>query len=309
MKIKSKIIKTLLIVIILQIQGCNNEKNEERNNNTTAVKNDTLVEYSLKNIPKNLDKYKNEALILGTFHFNRSTDGSDVVAQKHIDVTTQNSQADIELLVDKIVIEFKPTKIVVEWMPKFQKDFDSLFVEYKNGNWKLGKNEAFQIGFRVADRLGLSGVICIDNKPPQPETVTSVDDWEAYALDLGQKDLWKEYDDVNNVFNNYLDNLQDTLGLLDYLKVLNSHEVAARTKQFFFKGLVNLGHGDKYVGADLTGHWYRRNTRIFVNARNALENPNERLLIIYGNGHKWILEEMLKGSGEFEVRDVNTILK
>lgn len=299
---------SVALFLIIIAYSCNNKTNKEAPN-LNSKKQDTLVTYSIKNIPKNLDKYKNEALVLGVFHFNKSTDGSDIVGKKHIDISTEDSQKDIAFLVDKIVTEFKPTKIAVEWMPKFQEEFDSLFVEYKKGNLKLPKNEAFQIGFRVAHKMNLSGVYCIDNRPPQPETVTSVDDWDAYAAELGQENSWKEYDKVNNTFNNYLDNQQDQLGLLDYLRLLNSPEVAIRTKQLWFTGLVNLGYKDKYVGADLTGYWYRRNTRLFVNARNILEQPNERLLVIYGNGHKWIFEEAFKGSGEFKVRDANDFLK
>jgi len=77
--------------------------------------------------------------------------------------------------------------------------------------------------------------------------------------------------------------------------------MSARNKKFWLTGLVNLGYDDQYVGADLTGHWYRRNTRIFVNARNLCENKKERIFIIYSNAHKWLLDELSEGSPEFTV--------
>lgn len=75
-------------------------------------------------------------MVLGSFHFNRSRDGSDVVAKNHLDITTPESQTYLEQLVEKIAME---------WRPSYQSIFDSLLTEYKNDSWELGKNEAFQI--------------------------------------------------------------------------------------------------------------------------------------------------------------------
>ena len=51
---------------------------------------------------------------------------------------------------------------------------DSLFGEYVKGNYVLEKHETFQIGFRVAKKLGLSKVYCIDNNPPFADFINSL---------------------------------------------------------------------------------------------------------------------------------------
>lgn len=98
-----------------------------------------------------------------------------------------------------------------------------------------------------------------------------------------------------------MDTIQNHVYLYDYLRLINSEKNRYRTKQLWTTGLVNLGHGDKYVGADLLGKLYRRNSRIFANAKNLLAEEKGNLLIIYGGAHKWVLDELFESSPEFEV--------
>jgi hypothetical protein len=72
--------------------------------------------------------------------------------------------------------------------------------------------------------------------------------------------------------------------------------------------MVHLGAGDKYVGADLTGNWYRRNTRIFTNVFKELGNSPERVLIVYGATHKFALDEIFEAAPEFEVVQITDLL-
>ena len=233
---------------------------------------DSLVNASIAQIPQVSTGYKHEVMVLGSFHFDRSRDGSDIIAKNHLDITSEENQKAIEELSSQIVSEFKPTIIALEWRPNSQRRIDSLYQEFQNGNWPLGKHESFQLGFRIAKAMGLSKLHCVDNRPPQPETVTSLEDWEAYSKNMGHDSLWFEYEEDNSAYNAYMDALQNDLGVSEYLKALNSPTNLKRSKQLWLTGLVNLGHGDLYVGADLTGHWYRRNTRIFVNIRNEKAN-------------------------------------
>ncbi|QSE98968.1 DUF5694 domain-containing protein [Fulvivirga lutea] len=265
----------------------------------------SAVNKAIENLPPQLTKYKHKVMVLGTFHFNRSGDGSDVVAKNHLDISTNESQNQIEVLTDSIVHNYQPTIIAVEWLPKYQPTIDTLYNYYLYNNWELKTNEAFQLGFRIAKKAGLNKVHCIDNRPPQPETVVSVDDWEAYGDSLDQMSIWQEYDQVNKTYNTYMDSLLTKLSLKEYLSLINSSEVLKRNKMLWLTGLVNLGYGDKYIGADLTRHWYRRNTRLFVNTRNLCKTDEERVLIIYGQAHKWILDELFEASPEFDVVQPN----
>lgn len=288
----------LLMVLLI---SCSNGKTSNQVANSPKSL-DSIIDKSITEIPRVSTGYKHEVMVLGSFHFDRSKDGSDIIAKNHIDVVSEENQKAIEELTSKIVSEFKPTIVALEWRPNSQGRIDSLYQEFQNGNWPLGKHESFQLGFRIAKTMGLSKLYCVDNRPPQPETVTSLEDWEAYSKSMGHDSLWFEYEKDNGTYNTYIDRIQKDLGVSEYLKTLNSPTNLKRSKQLWLTGLVNLGHGDRFVGADLTGHWYRRNTRIFVNIRNLAQTKNERILVIYGNAHKWILDELFNGSPEFVLK-------
>lgn len=266
------------------------------------------IEKLANNIPSLKTDTQNKVMVLGVFHFDRSMDGSDVVAKNHLDITSNQNQAILDSLIS-ILAEFHPTKIVVEWQPQWQGYIDSLYALYRQDAYTLGKNETFQLGFKLAKKLGHEKIFCVDTNPPMPETVNSIDDWDQYAADLGQTELWHKYDAQNEQYLTYLDTLQNSLNVLDYLQLINSSKNMERTKQLWTTGIVDVGHGDKYLGADLLGRWYRRNVRIFVNSKNLVSKPNENLLIIYGNAHKWILDELFDSSPEFEVTQLNDLLQ
>ena len=128
----------------------------------------------------------------------------------------------------------------------------------------------------------------------------AIEDWERYADSLGHLELWQAYDHENTAYNTFMDTVQNHLFVTDYLRLINSRENTIRTKQLWTTGLVNVGHGVNYLGADLLGRWYRRNSRLYVNAKNLVEG-DENLLIIYGGAHKWILDELFESSPEFQV--------
>ena len=260
-----------------------------------------VTDHLIEQIPTAKLGYEHQAMVFGTFHFNKGTDASDIVGQNILDVTSEENQAQLEQITDRIAKEYRPTVVAIEFMPSVQNKIDSLYAAYLDGTWSLGLNEAFQIGFRVAKKAGLEQVHCIDNRPPQPESVVSLDDWDAYAEEMGYASIWYEYDAPNAAYNTYLDSIKSDLNLVEYLQVLHSENNLVRSKELWLTGLVNLGHGDNFAGADLTGHWYNRNTRIFVNARNLATTKLDRILVIYGNAHKWILDELFDSSPEFEL--------
>ncbi len=291
-----------LIILLIVFQSCvqdNNRASDLEANSSSSL--DSITLNNINNIPQFTTGYKHKAMVLGTFHFNRSTDGSDVVAKNQIDVMTEENQKLIEELVNRIANDYKPTIIAVEWMPSYQGRIDSLYIKYKETG-ALPKNEAFQIGFRLAKKMDLPTIYCVDNRPPQPESVMTMElDFDDFLKSLNQESLVNEYDEDNKAYNNYMDNLLGKSDVIQHLKTINSKENKKRYKALSFTGLVNAGYKDNYVGADFTGMWFQRNTRIYVNTRNLAKTKNERVLIIYGAAHKWVLDDIFEGSPEFEL--------
>ncbi|MCK6609162.1 MAG: DUF5694 domain-containing protein [Flavobacterium sp.] len=247
-------------------------------------------------------------MILGTFHFNFAENVSDVKGENNFYVHSEKRQKELLILIKKIK-KFNPTKIAVEMMLPDQPLLDSLFNEYLTNNWKLGNSEVYQIGFKLAKELRLKGVNCVDNRPVQVEVDTTIPDLELYASQRGELIKWEAYNEPNNLTNTYIDSLRTEMTITDYLVFLNNEIVKHRYKQFFLTGLVDVGVGHNYIEADLTGYWNRRNTRIFSNIKKLVVSENERILVIYGNSHAWMLEELFSGSHEFNVIKAERILK
>lgn len=266
------------------------------------------VKKAIDNFPALKKNTRTPIMILGTFHFNFAENGSDVKGKNDFDVYSEKSQNELYILNEKIR-KFKPTKIAVEMMLPDQPTMDSLFKAYSSGAWELGRNEVYQIGFRLAKELGLNGVSCVDTRPEQVEVDTTISDWELYAKQRGELEKWEAYNVPNTKANGYIERLRKSMAIKEYLIFLNHENVKRRYKQFFLTGLVDVGAGDTYIGADLTGYWYRRNTRIFSNIKKLVASENERILVIYGNSHAWVLEELFATSPEFEIIGVDTILK
>lgn len=250
---------------------------------------------------------RTEIMILGTFHFSHADNASDVKGEDNLEIESETRQAELRAVIDRLK-RFKPTRIAVEMMATDQARQDALFKAYADGTWTLGQNETYQLGFRLARELGIDGVSCVDTRPPQVEVDATVEDWEAYARDRHELAKWQAYNEPNRQANAYIDALKSRMTLVEYLRFMNDGKTKRRFKQFFLTGLVDVGVGDTYLGADLTGYWYRRNTRIFSNIKRLVEDKNDRILVIYGASHAWVLEELFEASPEFQVVDVETVL-
>ena len=98
-----------------------------------------------------------QALLMGTFHYHNP--GADVAKTKAFDVLSMGSQEQLDSLT-KLIRDFNPSKIFVEWSFKEQSELDSLYDLYRQGiyfdNPGLSdfyrKNEIFQLlsGSRIA---------------------------------------------------------------------------------------------------------------------------------------------------------------
>ena len=234
------------------------------------------------------------------------TDGSDVKEGKKMDVLSKENKIHLDTIIQKLK-KFNPTKIAIEWTAEFQDKRDSQYKKYLEGNWKLPRNETFQIGFRLAKQLGHQKLYCVDNRPPMPEAIGEIEDFDKFIDSLGQRKAYERYDAENKRYNAYLSTIQKEYELLDVLKLYNSKLYSKRSKQLWTTGLVNLGVYHNYAGTDLTGYWFERNTRIFANAANLVEDKEERILVIYGAAHKWILDELFESTPEFDLIQFNDL--
>ena len=75
---------------------------------------------------------------------------------------------------------------------------------------------------------------------------------------------------------------------------LASHQVYLRS--------VRIGIGNQYPGANrFILFWYARNLKIFVNLTRIMEAKDDRILLIIGAGHIFLLQQLLENSGDYTV--------
>jgi hypothetical protein len=100
-------------------------------------------------------------MILGCYHMGNP--GADVFNLDADDVLSEKRQAEMEELVNAIS-RFHPTKIAieVEYNTKADTMYNANYRQYLTGRYSLTRNEAEQIGFRLAKMSGHTQIYCID---------------------------------------------------------------------------------------------------------------------------------------------------
>ena len=93
--------------------------------------------------------------------------------------------------------------------------------------------------------------------------------------------------------------------LLDYFKVMNSRENHLANYGLYLTGSMGTSNGQK---ADhLSMWWYNRNLRIFSEIVAMAEGPEDRILVIFGNGHAAVLRQLLEASPQFEFVEFSSL--
>ena len=88
----------------------------------------------------------------------------------------------------------------------------------------------------------------------------------------------------------------------DTLSVPEAADLVGRSSELW------VGFPDHHVGADLVGEWYKRNLRSYANIWRAVEEGDERAVVLVGQGHVWSLRTFLRENPDFEVVAVEEVL-
>ncbi len=242
-------------------------------------------------------------LILGTYHMGNP--GRDVVNFVADDVLTPDRQAQILEVVQRLEA-FQPTKIAVEVDPSRTEDLQRRYQAYRSGGRHLKRDEVEQIGFRLAKRLGHSRLYPVDwlrELPVAPETM----DFMTFVERHGQSEWLDRAKRIAEQIHSELAEIQQKGTILDMLRYLNRPEVLRRSHQAYF-WIARIGQADHYPGAEWVQYWYGRNLKIFVNLLRIAELPQDRILLVIGHGHAWLLRQFAQESGFFVVEDPLTYL-
>jgi hypothetical protein len=243
---------------------------------------------------------KTKVLLLGCFHFDNP--GLDVAKFDNANILSEKRQQEVMDLVGKLK-QFKPDKIFVEAPVSYQGALDSNIMKYKAGQLSLQANETQQLGYRLAKELNLPTLYAVDYRDadfPYDSLVKSA--MEANQMNL-LGHMRKSIDSIQNDFNESLKKKT----IRDILLQQNSTVMNDLGVGFYFDFLI-AGKDGNHVGSYLTSEWWRRNMVIYENILKRLSGKEERILVIFGQGHTALLNAMMKYNKNFELVPVSSIL-
>lgn len=241
-----------------------------------------------------------EIMVLGTHHFTGG--GYDYVNPEVDDYLSARRQREIIDVVDRLAT-FKPTKIALEVLPDNEDAFNNAYAQYRAGERDLGVGERQQIGMRLAAKLSHSKLYAVDFKNGGMD----IGGLFELGAQTGQTDILE-----------YLNALRESLSEQD--AKLNAEDVTLRERLLHENGdevrdghnvyltLAQIGDPSNLLGAEEMGKWWTRNMHIFANISHIAE-PGDRILVMFGSGHKFLLDQFIDDSEEFTLADPRDVLK
>lgn len=287
--------------------------------NSLAKKTNTLAQ----------DNGKIKIMLMGTYHFNNPA--ADEYNSTADDYLSEKRQRELRH-VNNLLREFNPDKVFLECFSDEQAWYDSLYQlgaafdpsVLKNN---FGRNEIFQIGFKLAQQLDHESIQCVDARGfwfgSSANTIAKKHQPSSYAK---HNEMMENRIKTSNGFikshpiidHLILENEPDKIlaGHQPYIsyranvidpeakeKRIGSMQEDDEIGQYF-----SIGVDNKYIGAELVAEWYKRNIIIFAKVIEQLDPKDKRLFLLFGSGHIRILRHLFKDHPDFEIVEVSEYL-
>jgi hypothetical protein len=248
-------------------------------------------------------KEKAKVLVVGTFHFDYpNLDVNKTADNDKVDVLTEPKKSEVTELVNYIK-KFRPTKIAIEATPDWKAN--EKLKKYKAGEFREERDERYQLGMRIANDLKIDTLYSVDAESLDNE-LAKLD--TAFFQKLFQDFDFKNDDKYNQLYTKWFDyetKLPAKTNLLSYVKRINSRESHQLNYGAYLVGDFKL---DNQRGADILSiWWYNRNVRIFRKLQEITETPEDRILLIFGNGHAAVLRQLLESSPEYQFIEFDSL--
>jgi hypothetical protein len=252
-------------------------------------------------------------LCVGSFHFEYyNADVYKTAKDKQVDILSPQRQKEVETLVSYIA-QFKPTKIVIE-EPQGGTSTLKHYKAFKSGKRKMGRDEIEQICFRLMNQFNIDTLYGADASTIFSDLYDSKDSlilrptldtifmgWQNYNYKCEDPEC-KLYDSLQKAETEWA--LQTDL--LSFFKYSNTDEALNRNYGLYFNG--EYFKRGKYRGADaLAMEWYNRNLRIYRNIQNVTTSVDDRILVLFGQGHVAILKHLFECDPKYKLIKFNEL--
>lgn len=247
------------------------------------------------------EEQKPTLLILGTAHFQNI--GRDQINIQIEDLSSPSRQVQIDNLIE-LLKKFEPTHIAVEFPARAQDQVDEAYNSYLEGTSDLRVIEQHQIGYRLGKALQLGRIYAIDWNDYPPGDIEDYD-WVKFGQENGLQSEVEALSDPTN-----LPPIHDVSGqtVTEWLLRINSPDILSEMHRMYYD-IARISKGEDHPGADWVGTWYARNLKIINNIHEIVDSPDSRVLVIYGLGHAYLLNQIAIESGSFDVVRPLEVLK
>jgi len=240
-----------------------------------------------------------EVMMIGTFHF--SSPGNDMVKVDHLDVMDGQSQTYLDEFATRLVAEFRPTVVLLEYNPENDATIQEEYAGYQAGSYELAVNEIYQMGFRIAKAAGNVPIESFDEREIGWEAGRLFETMPTTAPEI-EAALEKTYADLTAQSNED----HATKSLQQLLGQTNDPEADQANKDLYLMTNVVSTNGE-YEGALASSSWWHRNFRMYAKIQ-AHAKPGARILVIGGQGHTAILKDFLATDSRIKGVDVRPLL-
>lgn len=222
-----------------------------------------------------------EVMVLGSFHF--ANPGRDAVNVTVDDMLAPKRQAELDALAE-VLAQWKPTRIAIEAQSSAP---DLALASYADADRLIAteRDESYQIGYRLARKLGHKAVYGFDEQPgPGEPDYFPLDKAMAYAEAHGQAGRIAEL--IAEVQAEAA-RQEAALPNQTVAEALLVHNEAARVDAMhdrLYYGLMAIGDAADQPGAELNAYWYMRNAKMFAKL-GRIAGPGDRVLVLVGSGH------------------------
>jgi len=167
--------------------------------------------------------------------------------------------------------------------------------QYLRGRFILPPDEPYQIGFRVAKLAKVREIRDIDyfNDFPYEAVVD-------YANEHGQRALLDACDKIYRRETAHERVLLKTGTLADVLRYINEPAIV-RDGAACYMYMDRIGDASHPVGSTLVTDWHARDLRLYANLTHLIRKPNERVLILYGAGHEYLMQQFIAASPDLRL--------
>lgn len=242
---------------------------------------------------------KGKVLLLGMFHFENP--GLDAVKYTTIDVMQAKSQRYLEAL-SKRLAGFRPTRILLEYPEESEAAIQQRYTGYLAGHYELGRNEIYQLGFRIARLAGHKRVYGFDRQAPADESKL----WDYLHSHAPEKEA--QFMAMIAKLSARLEHEHRTLSLRQLLEQTNA-ESEDRANKGFYMLLNDVGADEgQFHGADASANWWHRNFRMYAVVQSHAK-AGERVLVIGGSGHVAILRDLLRSDAQRDEEPAHPYLR